>query len=357
MIARSPVEGVAQYFALTPVLTGMDVVRSSRLLKRDIHPLSGGHSSYSLGRESFRGCSHRLSECDCLDYSTPKVFVLTHSAYYLTAEDWGKMARGSILFIISHLFEGVSGNLAGEYDWEVVDGMVSMRPRAACGTDYVHPNITEMLRSGSIPCGDDRAYGAEDRVFGDTYVYYFVVSAEGIPVIPRLAVRRPPVVPPVAEPVCFTADPLANVHSVARVAATRLPISGSDATIETATVSIVAAVVRQTDASPELAWQVVNRAIGNMRNVHAQIVGLVKRDRSWREARDAALAIAKGYDMVTACVATAASYFGVRSLAGPRVSNTILPVVVLLLSYVCALRRWRAGAERRRYAAAIEKAD
>lgn len=162
------------------------------------------------------GCHHMAADCDCGaprarvgDDLTPtgRHYMYCHSFYYLDlARDFRHVRVGDTLWVVTHVFRGDSGSIAGEFDWyargatpvatRVTDAAgtrrIFMQPRGAVAKPYLHPDVTPRLDGFSFRTSDGQilwAYGECVRHFAreDTYVYKYYVSATDFLPMPTLA--------------------------------------------------------------------------------------------------------------------------------------------------------------------------
>jgi hypothetical protein len=146
--------------------------------------ITRGHV-WLLPKTNMTMCNHTLGKCDC-DFLNKKVFMMNHSAYYMTREDWAKIGKDEVVYIIAHAFEGQSGTLGEEFRWFKQGDTVTMAPIGPCGTTYHHKDITELLNNGVLDAWQDGwdnwgLVGCEWRRFGNTRVYKFVMTNEYLP--------------------------------------------------------------------------------------------------------------------------------------------------------------------------------
>jgi hypothetical protein len=100
-------------------------------------------------------CDHMLGTCTCPVWEEAKVYIFTHSFYYVRFEEMGRLMPGDVCFIIAHEFVGDSGHIPSnvpadkaEFIWKRDKaGFINMRSRDqfACGTVYRHKDVTDIL--------------------------------------------------------------------------------------------------------------------------------------------------------------------------------------------------------------------
>lgn len=286
---------VQHVHALSPLVTPADYARATAIPRRNVTNVGTRYIRYHLAlglTVGTTGCTHTLNVCDCLSTPSfgdgPRVVLACHSAYYLTAADWGHLDDDTFVMAIAHRFVGPRGDIAGEFDWERDGHDIVMTPRAPCGNTYRHRDITPEFDAGWSPAGDRRVvYWMEERRFVDTYVYRGVVATNSMP-LPPIRPYTAPTVPPVAPaaPPLVSPDPLAAARSLARSTAYRIPVDGSAESVETAMVSATAALVRTMPTlDPSVARELILRATDDVRQTHRAIVGYTLADRAHREAR------------------------------------------------------------------------
>lgn len=187
--------GIARIHVLAPLVHPADAIRHRSIPKVDEVEASGGATSWSVAAPvPMTGCSHKMSNCDCEspvgfadEEVCRRIFMSTHSFYYLTNEDFAQFRPGDVLYTITHPFEGNSGTIGGtpdkpEYYWSRSRGLIKMVPRSVDGTVYVHPDPTSFLRRGWFswmsPHGVCYAVGCVKTAYdgGQTVVHEFVVT-------------------------------------------------------------------------------------------------------------------------------------------------------------------------------------
>lgn len=200
--SKSLYRGIASVRFLSPVLSPDDVVRASKLPADPSEYFcsrvraAGGDARFSadLCQCTLGECSHIKPLEDggsvgfgSLGFRRQRVFIFTHSAYYMGETDLAHLREDDVLFIIAHEFEGDNGVLPTEssgkkpeFLWRRRnDGTIFMRSldKFACGTVYSHPDITKWLSSRKIPTIFCNAYGVQERCcFGVASLYRFVCS-------------------------------------------------------------------------------------------------------------------------------------------------------------------------------------
>jgi hypothetical protein len=123
-----------------------------------------------------------------------KIYLFTHSFYYMKLDDLVGFQRGNKLFINVHKFEGEKGQFPvkgdAEFHWRTVaketapwDGarVIAMTPVEAGGSTYVNPDLTPFLSKGWFlvrgHSGEPLiAFGTEMRSDNDASIYTFVVE-------------------------------------------------------------------------------------------------------------------------------------------------------------------------------------
>jgi hypothetical protein len=106
---------------------------------------------------------------------------MVHSAYYMSALDWGRLSEGDTVYVVAHRFLGTSGNFHGEFTWRREGGEVVMEPCHGSGTTYRHRDITRDMDNGfrfHKPDGTILAASGGGIVnFGATTCFQFVITA------------------------------------------------------------------------------------------------------------------------------------------------------------------------------------
>jgi len=108
-----------------------------------------------------------------------RTFLCNHSAYYLEDADWARLRPGDLVYIIAHVFEGDSGEIAGEFRWNrLPNGDIRCVPIHPCGTTYIHRDISHLLADKRWHCSSGfSVFGEEVRLFGGhTRVYKMYVT-------------------------------------------------------------------------------------------------------------------------------------------------------------------------------------
>jgi len=245
--AYQPYAGINRVHALCPQLDATDLLRSSMIPRRRVRSTAEGESVWSTDDPRLSGCDSKLSGCGCVAAMRQVrtrtlvpgrlhvVWLMNHSMYYLTEDDYQRFEPGDELFVVAHLFDGEAGEMGGgEFRWRRMgDRSIEMSPvNDVCGSVYRHPDITPMLRSG-VFSWEQRAqgrrlwaYGLIQKRIGDTHIVRFVVSTRELPVAPppptmapadsasevegcgSLVLPMPHHLPPPPSVVCESEDPV-----------------------------------------------------------------------------------------------------------------------------------------------------
>jgi len=146
--------------------------------QRDVRMLGDGtwecRDAETQPRHVLRGCRHRMRDCTCepmVDARPGRVFLMVHSFYYLSREDWDKCRPGDIIYVIAHQYVGEKGDLGGEYEWVREGQDIVMTPMRGAGSRYVHPDVTPFLNGFRM---DLKGFvGSVMREMGSTVVSKF----------------------------------------------------------------------------------------------------------------------------------------------------------------------------------------
>jgi hypothetical protein len=241
------------YHNLSPIVSPTDVVRNSDLSQFVTDNLQG-----VWGRQ-MSACNHKLADCACVVATeAQRIFLFTHSAYYMTPADWAQLSDGDEVFIITHKFPGDHGALPltnPEFGWvRCPDGRIEMTPMGACGTVYSHPDPGPML-AGTLegfPVGTGlRLYCIEWKSDidggGSTYIYRGVVA--------HAEVDSPVIVSPQ-----LTAAPISvELRASIQAMCSKLSATQGVADMHDFIVRVVANLVGKHDADPAVVYAEVQR--------------------------------------------------------------------------------------------------
>jgi hypothetical protein len=171
------------YHNLAPVTCAADVARTKNLI--EFVKLQGA----ALDSRNQSYCHHKLCDCDCIDLRHDRVFLFSHSFYYMSSLDLLKFRVDDEIWIVSHIFRGSAGSLPTvnpEFDWYRDGTEIVMTPRAPCGTSYRHPDPTDRLDEAItdgllLPSGLKlylREYASDIGGGGATVLYHGYISED-----------------------------------------------------------------------------------------------------------------------------------------------------------------------------------
>lgn len=155
---------------MSPTTCAADVSRN-----RDIRQLATATDD-TFHLDAQVGCFHTMEECNCAPMMRDgnRVFLMCHSAYYLTEAAMARLRPGDRIYIIYHPFEGIAGTLPG-FKWKVCDPespyrIIEMSPTGPLGTTYRHFDITQVLQAGGFRAGNTVMCGSTGSLFKHTVV-------------------------------------------------------------------------------------------------------------------------------------------------------------------------------------------
>lgn len=260
---------------LSPVMTGDDLFRSTHIPATRTLALPAG-LGYETSVAGVTVCTHKLRECMCW-LADNRVYMFTHSAYYLEDADLEVIPDMARVYWILHKFEGDSGLLAGEYRYTVEGGRVKMVPLGGAGSPYSHPDITGLLYARKWRLSSGRfVYATEVRVFGHTSVYQVLVSASDLPMEP---IPRP------VRPAATMGEQSWQLDAVM----TRVPILADAQQVALAGVQAANHLVKVNRWGLDEAHTAVASRLDGLRNAQSHTVAAAAADRRWRSAFTSAL--------------------------------------------------------------------